>query len=103
MDEQKRERRTPLDKILAKVELAAELGLFRVERFLGLRVECRVLDKSVNEDPHMVLDLVRLDGSGLVLLLNRVDAERNRVYKSARSSEQLRDERKGGTHSLSDS
>lgn len=64
-----------LDEVFGKLALGAEGRRFKGEGLLGLRVEGGVLDERVHEDPHVVLDLERLDLSGLVLLRNEGLAE----------------------------
>ena len=64
--------RTFLDKLLGKLALASKGGGLESKRVLGLGVEGRVFDHGVDENPHVVLDLERFDGSRLVLFLDLI-------------------------------
>ncbi len=48
--------------------LLTERGRLQSERLLGLRIESRVLDESVDEDPHVALDRNGLNGAALFFL-----------------------------------
>lgn len=56
-----------LDKLLRQLALGAESRRLKSKGLLRLGVERRVLNQRVHEDPHVALDLERLDLGGLVL------------------------------------
>src|SRR5258706_2437245 len=71
---------TFLDELFGKGRLAAELSRGESQLFLRLRVERRILDEGIDEDPHMRLDLRQLDRRCLVFLRDcRQQALRNLV------------------------
>ncbi len=67
--------RTLFDEVFGQITFAAKRGWLEREGILGLGVECRVLHKGVDEDPHVIFDLERFDGCGLVFLFDLVHAE----------------------------
>ena len=62
------------DKLIREGALGSKVLHLQRHVFLGLRVERGVDDETVDEDPHVVFDLERLDlDAALVFLLDGLD------------------------------
>ena len=68
----KKIRVTFLHELLRQVAFAAKCRAFQRQAFFCLRVEGRILDEGVDEDPHVALDLKWLDRRGLVFLFDLI-------------------------------
>lgn len=66
-------RLTFLYEFVGELALAAKSRAFQGQSFFCLRIECRVFDGRVDEDPHMVFDLKWFDRSCLVLLFDLIE------------------------------
>lgn len=57
------------DKLISQRTLGAETLRLQSHVFFSLRIKRRVVDKTVDEDPQVILDLKRLDGHARFVLL----------------------------------
>jgi hypothetical protein len=71
--------RTLFDKVFGQIALGTECRALERERVFGLRVKGRIFDKRIDKDPHVILDLERLDWRRLVFLFNLVHSAVSRA------------------------